>query len=322
MNIYRLNPKEAVWNSQPVYQYDGTLADLPPALPTFRRTRFSYEGALNEYLDLILREPHRDDDRHVPLATVSRRYALVQHRDVVDWVSTAFESRQWDPSAIEARAWLSEYGERMALRISLPETRVEVRPGDSITAEILIWNSVDRSRALEVAIGWLRLVCSNGFAIWQDDRLRKIHHVDWMSRASPVKFLRERLPQSRERVKRLGDWLAAPLAEADLIEWVNGPLTKAWGKGRAARVLHICRTGHDCSVGRFAADKNASELVVHTRTAVPGAPDRTGNVYDLYQTLLWLAGQERALEERESKTEEALELVRPLLPPALREHAY
>ncbi len=322
MSLQRLSDKEAVWNSQPVHQFDGTLADLSAALPTFKRTRFTHEGALNEYLDLILREPYGEDQRLVPVATVSRRYALVQHRDVVGWVATAFERKKWNPSEVTARARLSEYGERMEVRINLPGTQEDVRPGDAIRAEIRIWNSVDRSRALEVGIGWLRLVCSNGLTLWQGDRLRKIHHVDWMSRESPIKFLQERLPKSRDRVERLRRWAATPLPEAKLLEWINGSLTKAWGKGRAARVLHICRTGHDCSVGRFVADKNASELVVETGQPVPGAPDRTENVYDLYQTLLWMAGQERALEEREAKTEQALELVRQLLPPALRQQSY
>ena len=322
MTIQRLDEKETVWNSQPVYQFTGSLADLTDALPMFRRTRFAHEGALNEYLDLILREPHGDDDRLVPVATVSRRYALVQHRDIVDWVRAAFEQQKWDPAMVTASARFSEYGERMFVRIELPGATEEVRVGDKLAAEVRIWNSVDRSRALEVAIGWLRLVCLNGLKVWSGDRLRKIHHIDWMSRESPVDFLRERLPKSREQVDRLRRWASCPIAETKLVEWVDGPVTEAWGKGRAARVLHISRTGRDCSVGRFVAGRRASELEVSLGRAVPGAPSKTVNVYDLYQTLLWMAGHERAMEEREAKTEQALDLIRPLLSPNLRQHAY
>lgn len=322
MSFERLNAKEAVWNNQPVYRFIGRLAELTPMLPRFQRQRFAHEGALNEYLDLILREPHEDDERLVPVATVSRRYALIQHRDVVDWVRTAFEEQGWDPAAVTACTTISEYGERMSLRIEVPEAREEIEAGDVIGAEIRIWNSVDRSRAFEVAIGWVRLVCSNGLTVWNEDRLRKIHHVDWMSQASPVEFLRERLPKSRARVAQLRRWREVAVPAQELVAWIDGPVAKAWGKGRAARLFHICRTGHDGDVGRFVSGKPPSGLQVSSSRIVPGAPARAENAYDIYQALLWLGGRERAVEEQETKTEEALDLIRHFLPQALREHAH
>jgi hypothetical protein len=319
--LERLDVKKAAWNGQAIFEFIGTLADIDGVLPTFRRSRFTHEGALNEYLDLILREPHGDDDRLVPVATVSRRYALIQHRDVVGWMTTAFKEDGWDPEKVEVLLRLSEYGERMFVGIEMPGVEEAVRPGDRVRAEVRVWNSVDRSQAFEVTIGWRRLICSNGLTAWEGDRMRKIHHVDWMSSASPVDFIRERLPKSRERVGQLRNWTTCPITDRDLVTWIDGPLTEKWGKGRAARVLHISRTGRDCSVGRFVAKATSSQLAVHAGDPVPGAPTSTTNIYDLYQTLLWIAGRERAIEERETKTEEALDLVRPLLPEALQQHA-
>jgi hypothetical protein len=60
----------------------------------------------------------------------------------------------------------------MRAEIALPVDPVEAIPGDMIGAQICIWNSVDRSRAFEIGIRWARLICTNGLAIWHEDRLR------------------------------------------------------------------------------------------------------------------------------------------------------
>lgn len=318
MECKRLPRTEAVWQGQSVYRFKGMLADLEGALPRFARVRLTHEDALNEYLDLVLREPTDDDDRRVPVATVSRRYALIQHQDAVAWVRKAFEEQEWDPSTIGITAWMSEYGERFRAEIALPVEAEAVNVGDMLRAEVRLWNSVDRSRAFEVAIGWMRLICTNGLAVWSGDRLRKIHHVDWMSRESPMDFLLERLPKSRDQVAELRRWAEVKITMDRLVGWVDGDVSGKWGKTRAARVLHISRTGSDCAVGRHAEARKPSELEVTGLAKVPGAPAKTDNVYDLYQTLLWLAGQEKSLEQRESMTAETLPLIAPLLPQSMR----
>jgi hypothetical protein len=180
---------ETKWHGQFILTSEGALSALEGSLPTFSRRPLTHGPALNEYLDLILRDPVPGDEREVPVATVSKRYALIQHRDAVRWVVLAFEQMKWDPAKLQMQALISDYGERMRTIVKIPAEVVD--PGDSfeLHAEVLLWNSVDRSRAFELAIRWKRLVCKNGLTISNEDRLRKIHNVDWMRRESPIEFL-------------------------------------------------------------------------------------------------------------------------------------
>jgi hypothetical protein len=309
----------ATWDGQPVFKCNAKLAELLSVLPEFTRTGLSFESALNEFVDLILRLPHEEDDRTVPVATVSRRYALIQHRDLVSWVCEAFDELRWDPANLDATLHCSEYGERMRLCIPITGMAADIRPDDALRPEVRVWNSVDRSRAMEVAIGWMRLVCSNGMSVWvAEDRLRKIHHATLKSSESPVTFLTKRLLSNNEQIDMLRIWADHKIGHDALIEWVDQIVAAKWGKIRAARFLHIARTGHDCSVGRSDGDKKASELVTQSGAPVTGAPESSDNAYDHYQSLLWLAGKERTFEGREERVDEALELIRSLLPPELR----
>lgn len=196
---------ESKWHGQLVLSFDGALSELEGALPTFSRKKLTYGPALNEYLDLILRDPVPGDEREVPVATVSKRYALIQHREAVRWIVSAFEQMKWNPAKLPMQALISDYGERMRAAVQIPTDAVD--PGDSyeLYAEVLLWNSVDRSRAFELAIRWKRLVCKNGLTISNEDRMRKIHNVDWMASESPIDFLTDRLPASRNRMVEIAN---------------------------------------------------------------------------------------------------------------------
>jgi hypothetical protein len=59
-----------------VLRLDAPLGELEALLPTFSQKPLTHGHALNEYLDMIVRNPIPTDDREVPIATVSKRYAL------------------------------------------------------------------------------------------------------------------------------------------------------------------------------------------------------------------------------------------------------
>ena len=302
-----------------VHRVVGPLADLPEELPTFTRERFTYQNALNEYLDMIVREPDGDDQRRVPVATVSKRYQLIQHTEAVIWLCDAFRKHGWEVTTIRGTVWLSEYGERMRVQVHLPDKEVAVAVNDTISADVLLWNSVDRSRSFELALRWERLVCTNGMTIATEDRLRKVHNADWMVRTSPVEFLNARLKSSElEMIASLQTLMEFPLIALTLHSWIDGEVAKQWGKFRAARLLHILNTGSDCAVGRTAEAKKPSELEVTPGERVPGAPDKAASVYDAYQALLWLAGKEKSVERQESLAEEAGSLAALLRPDSQR----
>jgi hypothetical protein len=319
MEREQLPKTKARWYGQPVYRIKGSLAEIEKELPQFSRERLSHRGVVNENLDLVIQEPEGQDGLQMPVSTVSRHYILIQHAEAINWLRTAFKNAKWNPDNIEVTAWLSEYGERMRAEISLPVSPVEVVPGDKIEARVCIWNSVDRSRAFEVAIRWFRLVCSNGFAVWSGDRLRIVHLAEWMGQhRSPTEFLKTRLPKSGLMTASLQRWLEVHLSDDLLAEWAGDYVAERWGSDRAKRVLHILRTGYDyqkISVrnGRRPTTPDLEDMII-----VPGAPDRSENAYEVYQALLWVAQTEKSVEKRDTMSTSALLLVNGLLPETLR----
>lgn len=314
MNMERLPKDELRWLGQAVWRWDGNLEGLEAALPVFAIEPLVYEHALNEYLSLIIREPVANDDRRVPVSTVSKRYALIQHRDAAGWLRAAFNDQGWNQESTRVTLWLSEYGERMRAEIVLPTEPVQVRKGDIVGARVLLWNSVDRSRAFELAIQWQRLICLNGMTIWNGDRLRKVHHLDWMSNHSPLKFLIDRLPRSKQLVEGVRALLEVEMTPETLRKWADKEVAKGWGRPRAARLWHILTTGHDCAVGRASNYVAATHLDVVPLGAVPGSEVPARNAYDVYQALIWLAGNERSIEQREVLLGDVVDLMDKLAP--------
>jgi hypothetical protein len=309
----RQTPKQARWLGQHIFFAEGQLGELGPALPTFSRQALTHGPALNEYLDLIVRDAVPDDPRAVPVATVSKRYALIGHREALAWMDEAFAQAGWDPATLPVLVWMSDYGERLRVEINLPEAHVDPGDGFPLSVRIFLWNSVDRSHAFEIAFCWRRLICRNGLSIQTEDRFRKVHHIDWMSRASPVEFLRNRLPASRAGLSEMTRWLETKRSPGNLVRWADTRVARRWGVVRAARLAHILQTGHDCAVGRPLKDQRASQIPVVAGQAVPGAQAPVSNLYHAYQALLWIAGQEPAIDRQDELRDQAAGLIEPLL---------
>jgi hypothetical protein len=135
-----------------------------------------------------------------------------------------------------------------------------------------------------------------------------------MASESPIEFLTERLPASRNRMIAFGQWLNVHLQESKLIEWANREVTMQWGIIRAARLVHVLRTGRDCAVGKSREGERASQIKVVPGDAVPGAQAPVGNAYHAYQALLWITNAEHSIDMQEKLLGDVLGLMRPLLP--------
>jgi hypothetical protein len=164
------------WEGATVVELTGTIAELFPLVPTFSRHPFRVGSEENRFKDEIRREPLKITEEPVPVATVSKSYSLIQHRDVLMSVFRALKMIQIDISGVASSLLLSEYGERM--QWSCPIPNIDFDPGDGypLVLRINCLNSVDTTTVLEITFNWYRLVCSNGmmFGI-KDSRLRRRH---------------------------------------------------------------------------------------------------------------------------------------------------
>ena len=285
------------WLGQEVSMFKCRLGDLNARLPVFERGPFGEGANENRYLRTIVRQPLGEDKRLIPVATVSNRYALVQHREVCQWLSAGLESLGFRPDDLEVEVVMSEYGERFRIAVRLVRFDFDPGDGDRLGALIEIINSVDRSCALEVRLRWRRLVCLNGLWIDEKDTLRKIHNVDWMSHRSVATFIGERTADMAGFKQTLARWLATPLDLATIDGWAAELLAERWGVQLAARCLHIVRTGWDGTVERSNGKARLADIRVRSETQVPGAHAPVGNLYHLSQVLTWLARDRGTVDE-------------------------
>ena len=199
--------KTLKWEGREVLEGSGRISELRQEIPCFTTTPFRIEGkGVNEYLTLIVREPIREDQGYlfpsddqaelkIPVATVSKKYELVQHHDVLKVLETALKNIDFDPERLKVELTLTEYGERMRVSFTLPDYEFDPGDGYPIVLKVNAFNSVDKTTALSVNLSWYRLVCSNGMMFGTAHaRFRKIHVQSHKPQDDIKKFLEKQLP--------------------------------------------------------------------------------------------------------------------------------
>lgn len=304
---------QRLWLGQNMYEGLIPLGVVPKNLPEFTREPFGLEPNHNKYLDVISRLPIGNDTRIIPVATVSRRYALIQHKEVFSWLSEGLKALDYFSDDITVEMMMSEYGERLHLGVDIPS--IEFDPGDGLPLRLTIEarNSVDRSCAFEVRLRWRRLVCLNGMWVQEEDVHRKIHHADWMNRKNVAVFIDERVGEISGYKQMLQNWLKMQVTQSEIEKWADEHLVKAWGVHMAARLCHIARSGYDGIVGRFKGKPPASQYYVSSDKQVPGACAPVKNLYHLSQALTWLAGDRGSVEDSDIKTADIPKLLKHFL---------
>lgn len=315
MNVEQIiaENRERGWLGQAVIHGTHSLNKVPEYLPVFERRPFGENANTNQYLNLIVRLPLGEDQRVIPVATVSTRYALIQHHEVFNWLAEGLHAVQLYADDLQAEIMLSEYSERMKLSVHVPE--LDFDPGDHFPIRMLVEarNSVDRSCAFDIRLSWRRLICSNGAWQQEKDRLRKVHHLDWMNRQSVSEFLKQRVEEASGLQDQFDQWLHHSLTQAQIEKWADGIVAEVWGPHLAARVCHIMRSGYDGRVGRAKPKTPPHDYVVSSDVAVSGIHAPVNNLYHLSQVLSWLAGQRDKVEDVEAHLSDIPHLLKPLI---------
>lgn len=299
-----LNLKELKWYGQRVDDYEGNVGHLRSLLPEFSRSAFGR----NQYLDQIVRVG-RNEDPDIPVATVSRDYALIQHTSLLDSLVDALAHNGVDRGALNGELRISEYGERMRLAFQIPSSSFDPGDGFPMNMRIQCYNSVDKTCALEISTRWLRIVCSNGLV--QDDwsDFRKVH-IGWCITPEVVAEHVERELKSADRNRDVFvKWLRTNVSLDAIYKWADEALSERWGKHLAARLCSICRSGCDGDVEPTGGPVIPHKAKLTNLREVAGACAPASNVYHVAQALSWIAGQRPAAEDQEMKTRQIPGLV-------------
>lgn len=308
------------WLGDDVEEFSGSLDEISDLLPTFRRQTLalpSLDGTrsvVNWDRHLIVREPRSSSDDAVPIAVVSPRYQLVQHATVLDHAARALEAAKIPPGTVDCAVSLTTRGERMALRVKLPDA-YSVDPGDGhpMALRLECFNSVDGSMKFSAFVGWLRLVCSNGLVVMTPRvSMRERHDEDFaVERIGAV--LAEGLGVAETERALYADWIGRHVEPNAVAKWVDERVASAWGKKAAARAYHIVQTGHDGAFAEPFERATPSSRRMTTGAAVPGAKPGAWNAYAVAQALAWLARERTDVQEQLERAREIPNLMRHLL---------
>jgi uncharacterized protein DUF932 len=246
---------------------------------------------------MIVQEPLDGTDARTPVGVVSKSYTLLQHRTVFNQCVSAIKAVGMATSTIQVALKLTEHGERMSFQFLFPdEYAITPRDGWKMSLRLQCINSVDGSHIFDAALGWFRLVCSNGLIIGVRHRFKKAH-TEYLDVNKIDMFLKQGITNAALDRSRLLKWEATEISEDVFQNWVDNPLKDAWGAKAATRTYHIARTGFDAELVSPFEKAVPSQRTVRQGIKVPGADFDRLNAYGVSQALSWLAAQRRELQE-------------------------
>ena len=272
-------------------EVDVLLPQLAALLPTFARVPLGR----NRLKDLIVRV---EDD--LPVDTVSKKYRLIQHFEVVEAFAETVEPLGIDPAGLRAHLTLTEYGTRMALRVVLPKRYGMTEPsGHTMALTFECFNSVDGSVPLFALVGWFRFVCRNGLAVGTTTMSFRQKHLTDLHAGGFEELIEDGIQAATQERAAFARWRATRVSPDALQRWVDGPVASTWGIMAAARVYSIATSGFDGEPERGAA----RQLPPHRRRvsraiAVPGSQAPCTDRYAATQILAWIASRRNSVTER------------------------
>ena len=288
------------WRSREVRYYTGGWDEVLSVVPDFETVPFRAgpEEPSNPFLLTVLRKPLAAVERPMPVGVVSHRYSLIQHRDVAARCREGLVLAGIDSDDLCYEVGVSQLGEWMNFRIYLPdEYSLCDSHGQKVDLRLECFNAVDGSSPLIVLFGWYRLVCANGMVIGESKIEIRERHGELLEIDSIAERIASSLDAAQAGTRRLEDWEREPIDIDDLAPWVDGSVTKLWGKRAAARVFHICCSGHDVKIDDFVRGR-ASEKPVRSRMPVPGSPIPASTKYDVSQALSFVATRRTDADDR------------------------
>lgn len=287
----------------------STLAEAAAALPRFRRVGFGG----NRHLDVVVREASGGEPE-VPVAVVSKRYALVPHGDVLSALVEAARRSGLSTERMRARVELTEYGERMLLVVELPPERgLEPADGHPVALSVVALNSVDGSSRFAIVLCWMRLVCLNGLLVGTARERLARAHTSGLEAPAIRRFLDRGLRVAEAERADLKAWCERPVTPEGFRAWVDGPVRKRWGVTAAARVFHAGTGGLDVGFVPPLLRLPPSERAVRPRGRVPGAAVPARTAWDAAQALSWVASRQPEPSDRLARWRDVAPLVAELI---------
>ena len=301
LNTYHLDNLK--WDGRLVNDYEGNLIEVSDAIPIFDKQPFKIGASDNKHFDVVV----NTSDGGTPVATVSKSYSLIQHFEILKFISIAFENLGYNIDETECNLYLTEYGERMWLKIQFLR-KYMFDPGDGhvLIPQLHIRNSVDGSTPLGYELAWYRLICENGLMCLDTESRFTKRHTASLEPKLFVKYLNENISTILSEKEMYVKWRQKGLNTNTNMEilhnWIDTVVSDSWKPSCAERVFSIIETGQDVKVKRF-KNKTTKEsedsyiIRVSSERDVPGAQPAE-NIYDVANALSWISSHQNSLQKQ------------------------
>ncbi len=303
---------ETSWLGLSAMHYAGEIDELLACLPQFAKIPCLFDHFENPYSDLIVRLPPMQSEPVVPVAMVSKGYALIQHHEAIYAIREALRAHKIEIDPYRTELTLSHFGERMHLCMLSHTHQLTIGPDDKLTVQVHCLNSMDGDLALHVRLGWYRFVCMNGMFFGTDLARFTRRHVGRYWRRDLDDMLAVQLDDLDHEKQTLQNWAMTQVSEETLLKWVDGAVAEQWGVRTAARVWSISRTGYD-GVARVESQKvPAHAYSVSQESKVSGTTPPANTLYALSQVLSWVATHDAAAHVQVSRMGQVRKLIERL----------
>ena len=291
------------WDSRLVNEHKGNLVEIADYISVFRKTPFKVGGSENKHFDVIVNTSLDD----TPVATVSKSYSLVQHSEILEIVTKAFENLGYNLDEIECNLYLTKYGERMWLKIQfLKGFMFDPGDGHELIPQLHVRNSVDGNSTLTFGLYWYRLICKNGLMGFETESRLSMRHTKSLELRLFIEYLNEKIPKFQQEKEAYTRWKQKELnadTDAEILQnWINTIVFNSWGRKNAERVYCIIETGQDAKITRF-RDKKTEEntddfmISISLEGNVPGTQPAE-NIYDVANALSWISSHQNSLQKQ------------------------
>ena len=291
-NIYDLNG------------YKGNLTEISDSIPFFEREPFKIGRSENKNFDVVV----NTSDGGMPIATVSKSYSLVQHASILNTIQGAFEKLNLNIDETECNLYLTEYGERMWLRIQFFRKHI-FDPGDGhiLIPQLHIRNSVDGSTPLMYELAWYRLICENGLMCLDTKSRFMKRHTASLEPKLFIKYLSDNISTILSEKEMYVKWREKELntnTDMEILHnWIDTVVSDNWKPSYAERVFSIIETGQDVKVttrkNKTTTTENEDSYIIRVSSErdVPGAQPAE-NIYDVANALSWVSSHQNSLPKQ------------------------
>ncbi len=307
------------WHGRDATEWEGTIGDLRPKIPTFTSSEFKIGPGVNKYLALIARDPLGESDLgdevnpmnsvRIPVAAVSKDYKLVQHCKVLDSSLKRLEFFSYNreqsnisedfrfnttplknPASLNAKMKISEYGARMRIEFLVSNYEFYSGDGNPYILKIICLNSVDRSIALRISLSLEREPGDEIFIAGfhrthdqglEDKAIEKFFNVQFTQFSTGV-WIRRTVPD-----KQVEDLLEKRFKDLDIqkIRGLYKELTEALGEVESRLLLKAGEVN-------YFFFREALSALVHEQETLHAREQRMGKVLDFLDELFKESGQE------------------------------